>query len=164
MPDTIPEYFARFSNHFYYEPWRSNDWRQQEQFNALAQIMEWSQDERKAEHIKFQNSWASVVDEEFAGDTLSDYQQLCEELRILPVPDSKTECERRLARVNVNMVDFVQYRIDKKAGREPGPVQTFETFEELENYRKRTQKTYPLRNAHARTLKVLLKVIRETSL
>jgi hypothetical protein len=161
MADPMSEYFAEFDGqrHFYYEPWRTNDWRKKDNFNALAQAMGWDPraPRRNAEYRRVQEIWIGVVEAEFAGNSLTDYQQLCQELSFDPIPDSIPECKKMLSKVWVNVIDLVQYRRDERAGRLTEPVEVFYTFEKFEKYTKDADKWYPSGSANGEMLKVLLK-------
>lgn len=159
MADTISEYFEEFRRYFPYVRGETKDWRKIDLFNSLAQAMGWDarDPERKTQYDRFKRSWVGVVEAEFAGNSLSDYQQLCRELSIGPIPGSIPECIERLSTVYVNIVDLVQYRKDKRARRYTEPLQWFDTQEELENYTKESRKWYPSGNANGEMLRVLLK-------
>lgn len=157
MSDPIANYFARYPAFNYIPTW---DWRQKDAFNALAQELEWSQERRLREWQYFKETWAAAIEKEFAESTLERYQNLCEELRIAPIPDSIRECKRELSKIYVNIVDLMQYRKDKQTGRHAQPVILFNNASELREYTEREQKWCPVETAKAEMLGVLLKNLR----
>ncbi len=105
---------------------------------------------------EFKDTWAEAVEGEFAEDTLQHYQGLCEELGIEDIPDGINQCKNKLWRVYVNIVDLMQYRKDKRAGRSPPPLTLFETADALAQYTSSEKKWCPVEIAKAEMLRVLL--------
>jgi hypothetical protein len=158
MSDPIAEFFAQYPN-FAFHPGR--DWRQIDAFNSLAEQQEWHGTERENKWEEFRNCWTNVVEHEFTECRIEHYQNLCRDLGLEPVPDSIRMCKRELKRVHVNIVDLMQYRRDRREGRNPARPQLFATAQELEDYTRRERKYYPLQNARAEMLRVLLKILTE---
>lgn len=157
MSDPIDSYFERYPDFDYHHS--TTDWRQIGAFNALAAHLRWNKDRRQAEWDEFKSLWTSVVEREFQESSLDHYQSLCEDLGIDPIPESTTACKRELSQVYVNIVDLVQYRKDKRAGRFAEPPQLFDSLEELSEYSISSRKWYPRQNAKAEMLRELLKVL-----
>ena len=155
MADPIAQYFAEFPE-FDYRPQR--DWRQIGPFNALAYQRGWNQERRKAEYDNLKASWTNAIEAEFADSSLERYQNLCIELKLDTIPNSVKECKRVLSRVNVNIVDLMQYRKDRRDGLDPEPVLLFDSAQELQEYTMESKKWYPADTARAEMLRVLLKV------
>jgi hypothetical protein len=156
MSDPIADYFAQYPT-FDYHP-KADDWRQKGAFNALAKQSGWSQAIRKEKYNEFKQTWYNVVETEFGESSLPHYQNLCRDLRISPVPDSIAGCKARLSSVFVNIVDLIQYRKDRAAGRRAA-LTLFESLEELRDYSEISQKSYPKQSAKAEMLRELLKVL-----
>ena len=157
----IGEYFRRFPE-FNFNP-SLNDWRQLGPFNALAKQKCWGQipgqipGERDVQFFDLRVFWSAIVDDEFDKTSLEHYQELCQELKIQPIPDDVDECKEELGKIHVNIVDLVQYRRDKRAGRYNPGVRTFGTEEELREYSKREKKWSPVDNAKSEMLSLLLR-------
>jgi hypothetical protein len=156
MSDPIAEYFAQYPD-FNYCP-SKDGWRQFGAFNALCTHRGLTQEERSNELEEFKKTWYDVVNTEFDGSTLDHYQELCLHLGIWPAPDSVKECKDRVSTVFVNIVDLVQYRKERRAGKYPDRVEKFSTLKELKQYSTREKKWYPPEAAEAEMLKELLKV------
>jgi hypothetical protein len=157
MSNSIDEYFARYPD-FDFRP-SLTDWRQIGQFNALAQTLGWSQERRRSEWEEFKRFWIDVVENEFEHSDLEHYQGLCQDLSIDPVPASITACKAALRNVYVNIVDLVQYRIDRRARRRATRPIRFDSLEELSVYTEETKKWYPRETAKAEMLRELLKIL-----
>lgn len=154
MSDPFTEYFAQYPS-YPYVPER--DWRQVNAFNGLAMQLNWSQECRDLEYENFKGIWPRAIEGEFAEPTLEHYQNLCEQLRGPPIPQSIKECKKKLYFVNVNLVDLMQYRRDIMLGYEPEPLRFFDTVEELQDYSRNTNKFCPVDVAKAKLLRPLLK-------
>jgi hypothetical protein len=157
MSDPISDYFAQYPT-FNYRP-SATDWRQIGAFNALASHCRWSQNHRRDQFDEFKQTWYNVVEREFGESSLPHYQSLCRDLRIAPVPDSITGCKASLSSVFVNIVDLMQYRHDRNAGRWAEPARLFESLEDLQEYSEKERKWYPKQSAKAEMLRELLKVL-----
>jgi|SRR5579862_972384 len=156
MTDPISKFYEDYPD-FKYIYSHNDDWRQIRAFHALAQSQRWSRQDRAVEFRRYQATWAALMEQEFSETDLADYQTLCRHLDITPIPDSKNECKRRLKEVNVNIVDLVQYRRDKRAGRYAEKPIIFESEEDLKEYSEKEDKIYPLESARSDMLRVLLK-------
>src|SRR5579859_820850 len=157
MSDAIAEYFAQYPSYSYVP---GPDWRQIGAFNALAKELKWGQDERKRQFEVFKVTWTEVVEREFEDSSLEHYQTLCGDLNMYPIPDTVAECKAELKGVYVNIVDLVQYRKDRKAGRRYTRPRQFRNLKELSDYSNDEKKWYPVESAKAEMLKELLKVLR----
>jgi hypothetical protein len=158
MAHPIFAYFAEYPN---YPFWPSKkDWRQIGAFNGLAGDQEWDQTHRRPlEFSKLQETWQVFVEAEFSGNTLADYQRLCRELLINPIPYTIDDCKEKLSSVHVNIVDLVQFRVATDNGWPATPPTRFETSQELEEYTKKEKKKIPIWYARAEILKVLFRNI-----
>jgi hypothetical protein len=156
MSDPIANYFAQYPT-FNFRP--SADWRQKDAFNALAQQEQWTQSHRATQWEQFKSLWAQVAEIEFSGNALSHYQTLCEDLDIYPVPESITTCRSALTSVFVNIVDLVQYRKDRRAGRWSPKATRFRNLHDLKKYSMDEKKWYPKETAKAEMLRDLLKIL-----
>jgi hypothetical protein len=152
------EFFARYQAqypNFDYIP--SHDWRQHDAFNNLfadtdsVQV----QGHRTSALREIQEIWAEIIKEEFKGETLFVYQTMCQQLE-KPVLDSIKGCKAKLQEVNVNIVDFIQYRKDLAADLGPGPITKFDSLEELREYSRKERKALPIELVTG-PLKILLK-------
>jgi len=157
MSDPIAEYFERYPT-FNFRP-SQTDWRQIGAFNALAQHQRWSQARRKSEFDEFKSFWIVIVETEFEDSSLEHYQNLCQDLSISPIPESITACKNALRAVYVNIVDLMQYRKDRAAGRRADLPPLFGSLEELSEYSDNEKKWYPRETAKAEMLRELLKVL-----
>jgi len=155
--DPIAAYFARFP-FFNYRP--SSDWRQLGPFNALANRCKWSKGSRKTEFIRFKETWTSVVETEFRGSSLSHYQGVCSDLDITPLPCSVEDCKAKLREVFVNIVDLMQYRMDRQRGMPGQKPRKFRTLKQLSEYSREHGKYYNKEEAKAEMLRELLKVLK----
>lgn len=155
--DPIAAYFTRFP-FFKYRP--TQDWRQLGPFNALANRCRWSKERKKREFSRFKETWTAVVEAEFGGSSLEHYQGVCRDLEINPIPDSVDECKKQLKEVFVNIVDLMQYRMDRQSGRTAQRPRMFDTLEELSEYSNTHRKYYNKEEAKAEMLRELLKVLR----
>ena len=155
MSDPIANYFARYPT-FNYHYSHADDWRQISAFNALGTRLGWDQTRRNGtEFPDLKEAWAEAVEQEFAESGLDHYQTLCEDLGLEP-GDSIRDCKRVLSGVYVNIVDLIQFRKDKRANRNPTPLQLFESDEELKDYTRKSKKWCPVETARAGILLVLL--------
>jgi hypothetical protein len=154
MSDSISKYFAQYPEfNFVPDP---SDWRQTGPFNALAMQKGWDQLQRDLEFIELKMSWTGVAEDEFEQTKLEHYQALCRDLNIR-VRESIVGCKEELRRVNVNIVDLVQYRRDRRAGIYNPGVTWFDTVQELKEYSIREAKFYPVDTAKSDMLRGLLK-------
>jgi len=154
--DPVGSYFARFPS-FTYIP--NHDWRQLRAFYDLADHFTWSHRQKHTERLKLRALWIQAAELEFSGSSLQDYQDLCHELQIYPVPGSLEECKDRLTGVYVNIVDLVQYRRDKRMGvldGGEGPWR-FESLGGLREYSVEERKVWPWHEAKSEMLRELLK-------
>jgi hypothetical protein len=153
----IGEYFRRFPE-FVFDP-TLNDWRQIGPFNALAKQKRWDENpgERDVQFFDLRLFWSAIVVDEFDKTSIEHYQELCQELNIQPIPKDVDGCKEELGKIHVNIVDLVQYRKDKRAGRYNPGVRTFGTEEELREYSKREKKWFPVDTAKSEMLSVLLR-------
>ena len=133
-----------------------SDWRQIGPFNALAEQNDWDEYRRELEFIDLKMSWTGVAEGEFEQTKLEHYQALCRDLHIR-VRESIIRCKEELRGVNVNIVDLVQYRRDRRAGRYNPGVTLFDTVQELKKYSLREAKFYPVDTAKSDMLRELLK-------
>jgi len=157
MADPIIANFLSQYPGYTYNYSRNDDWRQVKAFNAMAYILEWSQERRQREYQNFKDTWVEVAEQEFEGDSLEHFTSLCEDLKIDP-GQSIRACKEKLRAVNVNLVDLIQYRKEKRAGSNPPPVRIFDSAEELMEYSEKEKKTLPAEAARAGMLRVLLKL------
>jgi len=157
MEDPIITRFLSQYPEFRYRYSQSDDWRQIIAFNAMVTTLRWPQDRRLREYQKFKDTWIEVAEKEFEGDSLAHYISLCEDLEIDP-GETIRACKERLRTVNVNLVDLIQYRKKKRAGRAPPAVRQFLSAQELMEYSERENKTLSVETARAGMLQVLLKL------
>jgi len=99
------------------------------------------------------------VESEFSGSTLSHYQSLCEDLDITPIPGTVRECKAVLRKIFVNIVDLMQYRMDRQSRRAARKPEKFRNLGQLKNYCLKTEKYYGKKEAKAEMLRELLKVL-----
>jgi hypothetical protein len=153
-----PRYVQFFSQYPEYIP--SHDWRQHDAFTRLHAENNSIQTNINASLSQIQEIWAQIVQEEFQEefqrDPLATYQTICEQLGIDPVPRSIKTCKARLQELNVNIVDFIQYRKDFADGWDPEPVTSFSSPDELREYSRTARKTLPVEVVTG-PLKILLK-------
>jgi len=152
----ITNFFSQYPDFSYQYSW-NDDWRQVIAFNAMATDLRWPQDRRKREYQNFKDTWIEVAKKEFEGDSLDRYTTLCNDLQIVP-GESIGACKEKLRAVNVNLVDLIQYRKEKRAGWNPPPVRQFSSAEELMRYSRSENKTLSVEAAKAGMLGVLLKI------
>jgi hypothetical protein len=153
MNDPVSDYFARYPKFsFRYSP---KDWRQKGPFNALGKHLGWSPKDREEEYPRFKETWKAFVQEVFPRGALSDYQTLCADLRIKPIPNTIDDCKEMLSTVHVNIVDLIQFRIEKRYGSPPTPLIFFENVQKLKEYTDETEKWYPAENGGPEILRAL---------
>lgn len=155
--DPIEAFFHKYPS-FSYRP--SPDWRQLGPFHALAKHCQWSKERRKTELKRLKRTWTRVVESEFSGSSILYYQSLCEDLDIIPIPDTVDECKAVLKKVFVNIVDLMQYRTDQQKGRGATKPQKFCTLKQLKEYSNKMAKYYSKEEAKAEMLRELLKVLK----
>ena len=156
MTDPISRFYEDYPD-FKYTYSRNDGWRQKRAFHALAAKQEWSREDRAIAFRRYQEAWAAVMDQEFSGTGLADYQTLCRQLEITPIPDSINGCKQQLRGVNVNIIDLVQYRRDERANRYAEKPFMFENEEDLKRYSDEEDKICPLEGARSGMLRALLK-------
>jgi hypothetical protein len=160
--NSSPEYDpieAFFERHPSFNYGRSQDWRQLDRFEALAEHCGWRQKKRKYEERKLKQAWTQVVESEFSGSTISHYQSLCQDLNISPIPATVPECKNELREVFVNIVDLVQYRRECQMGLRAKKPRIFNSLQGLRDYSESKEKYYPRKDAKAEMLRELLKVL-----
>ncbi|KAK7681975.1 hypothetical protein QCA50_014938 [Cerrena zonata] len=84
---------------------------------------------------------------------LEDWQAICKELQIDPVPTTITQCRKALKRRHVNLVDL----IDARCRGDKGDVQVFETYKELRDYTRKEHKIFSRKKAKKLNLQGLLR-------
>src|SRR5438270_34909 len=154
--DAIETYFARFPS-FTYIP--SADWRQLRAFYDLADHFGWDDKRKRSERAKLKAAWVGIVENEFQGSTLQQYQGLCQDLGIRNVPETVAECKEMLRGVFVNIVDLVHYRRDRDRGVRARRPPKFGNLEGLRRYSEEERKYYPKDNAKSEMLRELLQVL-----
>ena len=154
MADPIADFFANYPE-FSYRP--SRDWTHYQVFQALHYHLRWSQADRALALGKLHQAWATVAKQEFPGDTYEHYRTILEQLGFDEIPNSVEGCQAELRQVNVNIVDLIQYRKDKRAGLNPPRPQLFTTVHELRDYSRKNGKSFPVVGAKAAVLGILLR-------
>jgi hypothetical protein len=113
--------------------------------------------DRHAVREGFKDALVQEFNERFGtdGNDISNWQNLCHVLRIVPVPDSIEECRQRVWDTHVNLVDLVD---SARTGR---PVKVFASLGELTAYTlRKPKKFFPKENAYqGGLLKELLREI-----
>jgi len=102
------------------------DWRQQGPFESLHMHLGWDQSQRDEALVEFELArWDFVVELFSHEKSLPNYQELCEDLEIYPVPEGVNQCKIELKKLHVNLVDVIQYRWDRQEGRGTRRVEKF---------------------------------------
>ncbi|OJA19762.1 hypothetical protein AZE42_06789 [Rhizopogon vesiculosus] len=112
--------------------------------------------ERRAAREGFKDALVQEFNERFGtdGNDLAAWQNLCDVLRIVPVPEAIQECRQRVWDTHVNLVDLVD------TARMGTPVRVFASLGELTAYTIQTGKYFPKENAYqGGLLKELLREI-----
>ena len=161
-PDPISKFFVDYpkENHpgAQVDVFPSSDWRQQGAFDSLHWQLEWTQDQRDAAYKALEEARHEFVVKLFGTRKLEeDYRELCEDLEIDPMPDSKTQMEAALRRIHVNVVDVIQYRWDKTFGRVPTPVYKYMNSQDLKMSARHDNKLLSTEIGKIGVLRVLLK-------
>ena len=99
------------------------------------------------------------MESEFSGSSTSHYQSVCEDLDITPIPETVDECKAALRGIFVNIVDLMQYRTDRKRGRDIRKPRKFRTLKQLKDYSHEAGKFYNKEEAKADLLRELLRVL-----
>jgi hypothetical protein len=156
MSDPIKEFFDEFEGETFTFV-RECDWRQLGPFNYLAVVSNWDQHRRDNEIINLRDKWKKLVEEEFGDSSLEKHQELCEDLGVYPIPESKMACERELRRLHVNLVDVIQFKWNKRMGKGTSPVTQYRNAEEVKEYAMDEKKTLPGHMAKIGLLRFLLR-------
>ncbi|KAK0515346.1 hypothetical protein JMJ35_002725 [Cladonia borealis] len=126
-----------------------------EEFARLASFKQWRIGSKvyKREHTKFLRAELDLhlgVIEQCR--KLEDWQVLCQELRVSPIPASITQCKKALHKVHVNIIDLIDSR------RQGTQVKIFATTQKLVSYTRATGNIFPKTKAKENVLlKVLLR-------
>ena len=157
MSNPINRFFSeRYPEYDYRESQR--DWRQIGAFNGLAIELQWSQRFRAERWEAFKSTWIELIEEEFSGTDLYDYQELCRDLDLTPATTIEG-CREEIEKLYVNIVDLVQYRRDRRRGVSPQRIPQFGSYEELKQYSKEAKKWLPIQTANTEMLKALFKML-----
>jgi len=161
--DAISNFFAnilptQFPEVAHIEVFPEDDWRQQGPFDYIHTQLQWSQSQRRRAMVDLEAAWYAFVLDLFTDETsLENFQELCEDLDISPVPENKSHCERELKRLHVNLVDVIQLRWDKRLGKGTGTVTRYRNKRELKEATEDEQKVLPGDIGKIGVLKFLLR-------
>lgn len=149
----LAAFFAQFASFSFNENQSSN-----KNFDRLVKVMRITKNdpERRVVREGFKDALVQEFNERFGtdGNDLSNWQNLCNVLRIEPVPDTIQGCRQRVWDTHVNLVDLVD------SARTGTPVKLFASLGELTSYTLRTDKFFPKQNAYqGGLLKELLREI-----
>jgi len=164
MSDPISKFFVDYpQEHFPDAPeldltLSSTDWRQQGAFDYLHRHLRWTQTQRDNAYVELETARFEFVVELFGHEKSEDnYRELCADLEILPLPANKTQLERELRRIHVNLVDVIQYRWDKRLGRGTSRVTKYRNSEEAKNAARDEHKSLSAEIGKIGVLRVLLR-------
>ncbi|QDS68581.1 hypothetical protein FKW77_000608 [Venturia effusa] len=112
-----------------------------DEFSRLAKLMGWSE-----KTLEYGQHRLSAIQAEFdanygSSDKLQGWQNLCRDVGIAPTPTSIKKCRKELAKVFINLHDFVDWR------RRPEPRAPFDkhygSLTALRNHTKKHNKVFP---------------------
>ncbi|KAG2338289.1 hypothetical protein BDR05DRAFT_893921 [Suillus weaverae] len=150
----LAAFFAQFESFSFNANQSSN-----KNFDRLIRVIKCGPQDprRRAVQEGFKDALVQEFNERFGtdGNDLSNWQNLCRVLRIVPVPDSIQECRQCVWDTHVNLVDLVD------SARTGTPVKLFASLRELTAYTlRRPKKFFPKENAYqGGLLKELLREI-----
>jgi hypothetical protein len=161
-PDPISKFFVEYPKENFpdaqVELFRSSsDWRQQGAFQSLHWQLQWTQVQRDDAYKALEEARHEFVVKLFGTRKLEeDYQKLCEDLEIDPMPENETEMKAALKNVHVNVVDVIQYRWDRTLGRVPTPVHKYMNSEDLKMHARNDNKILSTEIGKIGVLRILL--------
>ncbi|KAG1774605.1 hypothetical protein EV702DRAFT_1123210 [Suillus placidus] len=150
----LAAFFAQFESFSFNANQSSN-----KNFDRLIRVIKCDPQDprRRAVQEGFKDALVQEFNERFGtdGNDLSNWQNLCCVLRIVPVPDSIEQCRQCVWDTHVNLVDLVD------SARTGTPVKLFASLGELTAYTlRRPKKFFPKENAYqGGLLKELLREI-----
>ncbi|KAG2121761.1 hypothetical protein DEU56DRAFT_894574 [Suillus clintonianus] len=153
----LAAFFAQFASFSFNENQSSN-----KNYDRLIKTLKCSPEdtERRAVREGFKDALVQEFNERFGtdGNDISNWQNLCNVLRIDPVPDTIEDCRKFVWDTHVNLVDLVD------SARTGKPVKLFASLEELKTYTLgKPGKIFPKENAYqGGLLKELLREIIHT--
>ncbi|KAG1867058.1 hypothetical protein C8R48DRAFT_833139 [Suillus tomentosus] len=107
----------------------------------------WDRDDKEREkaHNDFKNALVRQFNEIYGTDVndLTSWHNLCQIVRISPIPDTLKLCREAVKATHVNIVDLVDTNVTKE------PVTRFVSEAKLSEYTKATGKFFPTDNAYA---------------
>ncbi|KAG1751923.1 hypothetical protein EDD22DRAFT_784923 [Suillus occidentalis] len=134
----LAAFFAQFASFSFNENQSSN-----KNFDRLIKVMRITTEDPVRREVRegFKDALVQEFNERFGtdGNDLSNWQNLCDVLRIVPVPDTVQGCRERIWDTHVNLVDLVDSPRTRK------PVKLFASLGELTNYTLNTGKFFPSR-------------------
>lgn len=138
----LAAFFAQFASFSFNADQSAN-----KNFDRLVRVIKCSpQDpERRAVREGFKDALVQEFNERFGtdGNDLSNWQNLCRVLRIVPIPDSIEQCRQCVWDTHVNLVDLVD------SARTGKPVKLFASLGELTAYTlRKPKKFFPKENAY----------------
>ncbi|KAG1734505.1 hypothetical protein EDB19DRAFT_1154393 [Suillus lakei] len=149
----LAAFFAQFDS-FSFNPNQSSN----KNFDRLVRVIKCgpNDSERRVVREGFKDALVQEFNERFGtdGNDLSNWQNLCHVLRIVPIPDTVQGCRQCVWDTHVNLVDLVD------SGRTGTPVKLFASLGKLTEYTLKTKKFFPKENAYqGGLLKELLREI-----
>ncbi|KIK40425.1 hypothetical protein CY34DRAFT_269467 [Suillus luteus UH-Slu-Lm8-n1] len=149
----LAAFFAQFASFSFNENQSSN-----KNFDRLIKVMKITTQDPVRREVRegFKDALVQEFNERFGtdGNDLSNWQNLCNVLRIVPVPDTIQGCRERVWDTHVNLVDLVD------SARTGKPVKLFASLGELTAHTLNSGKFFPKQNAYqGGLLKELLREI-----
>jgi len=102
-------------------------------------------EEREQAHSDFKDALVQQFNEIYGTDVnnLTSWHNLCQIVRISPIPDTLKSCREAVKATHVNIVDLIHTKVTGK------PVTIFVSEAELSKYTKAKGKFFPRDNAYA---------------
>ncbi|KAE9988972.1 hypothetical protein EG327_003150 [Venturia inaequalis] len=134
----VQTYFSRYVDRGFVPDARASF---KDEFARLAGLMGWEVDS-----LVYGRNRLLAIQAEFDGnygscDRLEGWRGLCRDVGVVGVPGSIKQCKKELAKVHINLVDFVDWR------RRPEPRAPFDgqkgSLKELREYTKKHKKVFP---------------------
>ncbi|KAJ7675292.1 hypothetical protein B0H17DRAFT_1207800 [Mycena rosella] len=117
-----------------------------QQFNALRGVYKLERGRPAAEeaYAEYNRALGLTFSQNYgdAVDNLANWQRLCREVRVVPVPETLAECEREIEAAHVNLMDLIDVINTKE------PVHRFKTEQELSEYTLAARKVFPSHRAY----------------